>query len=130
MRRVTIENIFLFLCSMSVLLNVMPGQVFAQDVPAPQPDPVNINEEIDAPAYAVAPQETILPMPRTVTPSTENPSTPPLLEEVDLKEVEVTDVLKMISQKSGLNIVIGSTVTGKVSLYLKGVGERCFGHCR
>ncbi|MCC6758990.1 MAG: hypothetical protein IT395_05140 [Candidatus Omnitrophica bacterium] len=121
MRRVTIENIFLFLCSMSVLLNVMPGQVFAQDVPAPQPDPVNINEEIDAPAYAVAPQETILPMPRTVTPSTENPSTPPLLEEVDLKEVEVTDVLKMISQKSGLNIVIGSTVTGKVSLYLKGV---------
>ncbi len=44
-----------------------------------------------------------------------------VLDIVDFKEVDVTDVLKMISQKSGINIVAGTNVTGKVTLYLKNV---------
>ncbi len=48
-------------------------------------------------------------------------TTPAIIEELDFKDVDISDVLKLISQKSGMNIVVGSTVTGKVTLYLKNV---------
>ncbi len=48
-------------------------------------------------------------------------TTPMVIDELDLKDVDISDVLKLISQKSGMNIVVGSTVTGKVTLYLKNV---------
>ncbi len=44
-----------------------------------------------------------------------------LMDELDLKNVDIADVLKLISQKSGLNIVVGSTIAGNVTLYLKNV---------
>ncbi len=59
-----------------------------------------------------------LPQDKGDAPTAENPT---VIDELDLKDVDITDVLKMISQKSGLNIVVGSTVTGKVTLYLKNV---------
>ncbi len=47
-----------------------------------------------------------------------------LIDELDLKDVDITDVLKMVSQKSGLNIVVSSSVNGKVTLYLKSVSAQ------
>lgn len=52
------------------------------------------------------------------------PSPSRLLDIVDFKETDLSDVLKAISQKSGLNIVGGSNVTGKVTLYLTNVDVR------
>lgn len=40
---------------------------------------------------------------------------------LDIKGMDVVDVLKMLAQRSGMNIVIGKNVTGKVTLFLKNV---------
>lgn len=40
---------------------------------------------------------------------------------LDLKGLDIIDVLKMISARSGLNIVVGKNVTGKVTIFLKDV---------
>lgn len=46
------------------------------------------------------------------------------LDVLELKDMEINDVLKLISKKSGINIVAGRDVKGKVTIYLKGVGVR------
>lgn len=46
------------------------------------------------------------------------------IDVIDFKEMDVADVLKVISQKSGINIVAGNNVTGRVTLYLKDVDVR------
>jgi len=43
---------------------------------------------------------------------------------LDIKGMDVVDVLKMLAQRSGMNIVIGKNVTGKVTLFLKNVDVR------
>lgn len=40
---------------------------------------------------------------------------------LDIKGMDILDVLKILSMKSGLNIVAGRNVTGKVTIYLKDV---------
>src|SRR3989338_5450155 len=40
---------------------------------------------------------------------------------LDLKGLDIVDVLKMISSRSGFNIVVGKNVTGKVTIFLKDV---------
>lgn len=40
---------------------------------------------------------------------------------LDLKGMDIVDVLKMISQRAGFNIIIGKNVTGKVTIFLKDV---------
>ena len=42
-----------------------------------------------------------------------------MIDVLELKDMEITDVLKLIAQKSGLNIVAGQNVQGKVTIYLK-----------
>ncbi len=44
-----------------------------------------------------------------------------LLDVLDLKGMDVLDVLKLISQKSGLNIVASQNVKGRVTIYLKNI---------
>jgi len=44
-----------------------------------------------------------------------------ILDVLDLKKMDVADVFKLISQKSGLNIVAGKNVKGKVTVYLRNV---------
>ena len=54
---------------------------------------------------------------------TENSSSeklnPDIIDVLELKDMEILDVLKVIAQKSGLNIVAGQNVQGKVTIYLK-----------
>jgi type II secretory pathway component GspD/PulD (secretin) len=40
---------------------------------------------------------------------------------LDIKGMDITDVLKMLATRSGYNIVIGKNVTGRVTLFLKDV---------
>ncbi|HBG61094.1 MAG: hypothetical protein A2Y03_11530 [Omnitrophica WOR_2 bacterium GWF2_38_59] len=42
-----------------------------------------------------------------------------VLDVLDLKQIEVLDVLKLISQKSGLNIIASNNVSGRITVYLK-----------
>lgn len=46
---------------------------------------------------------------------------PVMIDVLDLKRMDILDVLRLISQKSGLNIVAGQDVKGKVTVFLKGV---------
>ncbi|MDP8266524.1 MAG: secretin N-terminal domain-containing protein [Candidatus Aceula meridiana] len=47
-----------------------------------------------------------------------------VLDVLELKDMDIVDVLKLISKKSGLNIVAGANVRGKVTIYLKNVDVR------
>lgn len=40
---------------------------------------------------------------------------------LDIKGMDIIDVLKMLSQRSGMNIAVGKNVTGRVTLFLKDV---------
>lgn len=40
---------------------------------------------------------------------------------LDIKGMDIVDVLKMLAQRSGMNIVVGKNVTGRVTLFLKDV---------
>ncbi|MBI4336035.1 MAG: hypothetical protein HY589_05210, partial [Candidatus Omnitrophica bacterium] len=51
---------------------------------------------------------------------TQNPSAANKIS-LDIKGMEITDVLKMIALRSGKNIVAGKNVRGKVTIYLKDV---------
>src|SRR3989338_6409013 len=44
-----------------------------------------------------------------------------ILDVLDLKNMDILDVLKLISQKSGLNIVAGQNVKGRVTVFLKDI---------
>lgn len=49
---------------------------------------------------------------------------PVILDVLDLKNMDILDVLKLVSQKSGMNIVAGRNVKGKVTVFLKNVEMR------
>ncbi len=44
-----------------------------------------------------------------------------MIDSFELKNMDIIDVLNLVSQKSGLNIVAGRGVSGRVSIYLKNV---------
>ncbi len=43
------------------------------------------------------------------------------IDHLELKDMEIVDVLKLIAQKTGLNIIAGKGVQGKVTIYLNDV---------
>ena len=43
---------------------------------------------------------------------------------LDIKGMDIVDVLKMLAQRAGMNIVVGKNATGKVTLFLKNVDVR------
>ncbi|MBM3248464.1 MAG: hypothetical protein FJZ10_03455 [Candidatus Omnitrophica bacterium] len=43
------------------------------------------------------------------------------LETLELKDMDILDILKLISKKSGLNIAAGKNVKGKITIFLKNV---------
>src|SRR3990167_4858181 len=44
-----------------------------------------------------------------------------ILDVLDLKNMDILDVLKLISQKSGLNIIAGQDVHGRITVFLKDI---------
>ncbi|MFM7323051.1 MAG: hypothetical protein ACKO5K_16245 [Armatimonadota bacterium] len=83
----------------------------------PKPIPVERGNPVEAPVR-----------PAPVVEAPKPPAVPSTPEEVGSKKVsldfvasDITDVLKALSLQSGVNIVAGSSVTGKVTLSLKNV---------
>lgn len=50
-----------------------------------------------------------------------NPAEEAMIDVLELKNMDITDVLKLLSEKTGTNIVAGQHVEGKVTLYVKNV---------
>ncbi len=48
----------------------------------------------------------------------------PLIDELSLKETDIAQAIEIIAQKSGLNIITGQNVKGKISIFLKRVDAR------
>ncbi len=47
-----------------------------------------------------------------------------LLDALEIRDMDINDVFKLISEKSGLNIIAGKTVQGRVTIFLKNVDVR------
>lgn len=67
------------------------------------------------------PRAGTVPIPASKTPMQDASSTAANKISLDLKGVDIIDVLKMLSARSNLNIVAGRNVRGKVTLFLKDV---------
>jgi type IV pilus assembly protein PilQ len=46
------------------------------------------------------------------------------IDELKFKDIEISDVLNFISKRSGLNIIAGQNITGKVSIYLRNINVK------
>ena len=44
-----------------------------------------------------------------------------ILDTLDLRDMDINDVLKLLASKSGLNIIAGKSITGRVTIFLKNV---------
>ena len=53
--------------------------------------------------------------------NTDDISSNETIDMLELKDVDITDVLKLLSKKSGLNIIANQNVQGKVTVFLKDV---------
>ncbi len=52
------------------------------------------------------------------------PGTSMALDALEIRDMDINDVLKLLADKSGLNIISGKTVQGRVTIYLKNVDVR------
>jgi len=44
-----------------------------------------------------------------------------ILDTLDIKDMDINDVLKLLAAKSGLNIIAGKSITGRVTIFLQNV---------
>ncbi|MBF0503702.1 MAG: hypothetical protein HQL14_01240 [Candidatus Omnitrophica bacterium] len=44
-----------------------------------------------------------------------------ILDTLEIKDMDINDVLKLLAAKSGLNIIAGKSITGRVTIYLQNV---------
>lgn len=122
---------FLFI---SIFFSFSALNLLAQDEPEIFPDenipaeltevlPPEFQENIPLEEAIEANQDKL--MPETIQPV--EPISPAMIEtagkkiSLDIKGMDIVDVLKMLAQRSGLNIVVGKNVTGRVTLFLKDV---------
>lgn len=103
------------------------GQEPAADAPEeimapPEEMQPEMPEEAPVPLERVIPQQTVMPK---SSPAAKAMKADTLAAKgkisLDLKGVDIIDVLKMLSTRSNLNIVAGRNVRGKVTLFLKDV---------
>lgn len=48
----------------------------------------------------------------------------PLITALDVRDLDVKDAVKLIAQKSGLNIAVGDTTQGRITVYLENIRAR------
>ncbi len=56
-----------------------------------------------------------------VSPAAQEQKTSLVLDVLDLRDMDVNDVFKLLAAKTGLNIIAGKNVQGRVTIYLKNV---------
>jgi len=106
---------YLMTCALGAL--TMSSLVYANDNPAPT-----------APATVPATPPPVVSAPATITPT--SPATPVAVTappaadepiEIGYIEADIQNVLRTLSAKAGINLILGDEVTGKVTVNLKGV---------
>jgi len=100
---------------------VQPPTIPAGPIPPGLPAPLAEPASQETLAPEVAPQELALPQ---VTPISETPKTTPTSPELislDLKGVDILELFKMLSLRTGLNIVPTKNVSGRVNLFINNV---------
>jgi MSHA type pilus biogenesis protein MshL len=142
------KKIWISACALGIFLSLWPC-VAAQETPAEIPQtPVDIQQALDeaeknnmlaqpAQMENLPPEATIVSQMREEPPAPAKPQQPEapgqnivmegnslMMDVLELKDMDIGDVLKLISKKSGLNIISGKNVTGKVTIYLKNVDVR------
>jgi len=63
------------------------------------------------------------PTPNTAdnSPTAVQPEKSMILDTLELKDMDINDVLKLLASKSGLNIIAGKSITGRVTIFLQNV---------
>lgn len=119
-----IITIFSFNLSFAEITRLMPED---SDTGTPQKDTSSPNESatetpvIQSPAAEVKPQT----QPASVSAAAvQQQAEQPGKISLDIKGMDIIDVLKMLALRSGLNIVVGKNVTGRVTLFLKNIDPR------
>jgi type II secretory pathway component GspD/PulD (secretin) len=103
-----------------------PAPTSAEDVSTVVPATVQVTQETSPDAHPVIPAQP--EPPSSQAPAPQVPELPKTREpdrsskiSLDLRGMDILSVLKMISQKSDLNIIAGNNVKGTVTIYLKDV---------
>ena len=68
--------------------------------------------------------ESVSPHERTEDRAVDEKHSPIMLDALELVDMEIKDVLKLISRKSGLNIVANGNVAGRVTIFMQNVEVR------
>ncbi|MFA5338347.1 MAG: secretin N-terminal domain-containing protein [Candidatus Omnitrophota bacterium] len=100
-------------------IELMPEDLDAQVVSedAPQPEAQTLPPAAENTPPVVQPVTRVAPVSATSVKQQELPGKISL----DIKGMDIVDVLKMLASRSGLNLVIGKNVTGRVTLFLKNI---------
>jgi len=56
-----------------------------------------------------------------ISPAVLQPEKSTKLDTLEIKDMDINDVLKLLSAKSGLNIIAGKSITGRVTIFLQNV---------
>lgn len=146
----TRKRIWMCAWALGILLSAWPWAA-AQEAPPANETPFKVQQALDAVESQRTSSETSARSDAAVTPpssittetvgvpesvaapapstnvSVENPEgekVSTMIDVLELKEMDIGDVLKLLSKKSGLNIISGKNVAGKVTIYLKNVDVR------
>jgi len=100
-------------------IELMPEDLDAQVVSedAPQPEAQTLPPAAENTPPVVQPVTRVASVSATSVKQQELPGKISL----DIKGMDIVDVLKMLASRSGLNLVIGKNVTGRVTLFLKNI---------
>lgn len=108
------------------LMNLISAQDSADtsdeefQVPPPPEEMPMITQDVNN-VVAQAPQPVPQQIPQTLPVAVANPNPEGNKITLDIKGMDIVDVLKMLSNRSGMNIIVGKNVTGRVTLFLKDV---------
>ncbi|MFA4888391.1 MAG: TonB family protein [Candidatus Omnitrophota bacterium] len=103
------------LFSLLVVLSLFSAQVVYGQDESPEAFPEEIAAQEYLPEEQAPPALPAVNAPAVVISGAQNKIT------LDIKGMDIVDVLKMLATRSGMNIVIGKNVTGRVTLFLKDV---------
>ena len=71
---------------------------------------------VDAPDATInAPKDSV------VNASLDQQQKPKILDTLEIKDMDINDVLKLLASKSGLNIIAGKSINGRVTIFLQNV---------
>jgi len=117
------NKIIIYICFIGLILFCRPFACPAEDAETPPAEDIIVNREdavVSAGGEAIA-----LNRARTLRAASgqQEISAPTQQNKItlDIKGMDIVDVLKMLSSRSGMNIAVGKNVTGRVTLFLKDV---------